>query len=108
MTGLEIATAVEHKSAPVIVVFNDSLYRVLKIYGRSRGHSDVESLYKLPQVNFAQLANALGAKGITIEKRQELHPLLEEALNWNKGPVVVDVRINPEGVPIPLQRLYGH
>ena len=107
MNGLEIATAVEHKSTPVIVVFNDASYKVLKIYGRARFHSDIEALYRLPNVNFAQIADALGAKGIEVNRRQDLYPSLQEAISWKKGPAVVDVKIDPNGIPIPLQRLYG-
>ncbi|MGD0329537.1 MAG: thiamine pyrophosphate-binding protein [Nitrososphaeria archaeon] len=108
MTGLEIATAVEYGAKPIIVVFNDSSYKVLRIYEHVKYHSDTRELYKIPKVDFSKIADALGAKGISVEKREDLYPSIKNALDWNKGPVVLDVKINPQGIPIPFQRLYGH
>jgi len=107
MTGLEIATAVEYGAKPIIIVFNDSSYKVLRIYEHVKYHSDTKELYELPKVDFSKVADALGAKGISVVKREELYPSLKEAFNWNKGPILVDVKINPQGIPIPFQRLYG-
>lgn len=36
MTGLEVSTAVQYGAKPRIVVFNDSIYRVLGVYERIR------------------------------------------------------------------------
>jgi acetolactate synthase-1/2/3 large subunit len=107
MTGLEIATAIEYGANPVIIVFNDSCYRVLRIYERAKYHSDTKELHKLPATDFSQIAGALGAKGIRIEQREDLHRLLKEAVEWRKSAVLVDVLVNPYGIPIPFQSLYG-
>jgi len=107
MTGLDVATAVSYHARPIIVVFNDSSYRVLRIYEGVKYHSDTKPLYELPRTDFAGLATALGARGITIRKKRELRPLLKEAINSKEGPVVVDITINPHGIPVPFQRLYG-
>ncbi|PLC67930.1 hypothetical protein B7L70_05975 [Vulcanisaeta sp. EB80] len=61
---------------------------------------------RLPQVNFAMLAESLGAKGVVVNDRSELMNALEEALNTDKA-YVVDVHIDPRTVLIPYQRLYG-
>ncbi|MGQ9780905.1 MAG: thiamine pyrophosphate-binding protein [Nitrososphaeria archaeon] len=107
MTGLEFATAIEYGARPIVIIFNDSSYKVLRIYEKAKYRSDTKELYQLPTVDFSQIASALGVKGIRVEKREDLHHSLEEALRWRKGPVLVDILINPNGVPIPFQHLYG-
>ena len=106
MTGLELSTAVQYGAKPKIIIFNDSAYRVLSIYEKVKFGSITEPLIKLPQVDFASLAKALGGEGITITRREDLKSLLTDALNSNKA-VVVDVHIDPNAVPIPYQRLYN-
>jgi thiamine pyrophosphate-dependent acetolactate synthase large subunit-like protein len=105
MTGLEVATAVQYGVKPKIIVFNDSSYRVLGIYERVRYKSITEALIRLPNVNYASLAESLGAEGIRIAERQELESSLENALTKDKT-VVIDTVIDPLSIPIPLQRLY--
>jgi acetolactate synthase-1/2/3 large subunit len=106
MTGLEVSTAVQYGAKPKIIVFNDSVYRVLGIYEKVRFGTVTDELIKLPQVNFALLAESLSAKGIVVNDRSELISALEEARSTNET-YVVDVHIDPRTVPIPYQRLYG-
>jgi len=106
MTGLEIATGVRYGIPAVVIVFNDSSYRVLRVYEKVR--YGTEFTYKLPNVNFSELAKALGAHGVRVERRDELEDGLNRALSLARDrPVVVDVVINPEAVPGPMVRLYG-
>ncbi|MBC7092051.1 MAG: thiamine pyrophosphate-binding protein [Nitrososphaeria archaeon] len=107
MTGLEISTAVQYNAKPVIIIFNDSSYKVLRIYEHARYHTDTEELYKLPSTDFSKIAEGLGAKGIEICERRQLYQKLKEAFEWSKSPVVVDVKIDPETIPVPFQRLYS-
>ncbi|MEM0052814.1 MAG: thiamine pyrophosphate-binding protein [Nitrososphaeria archaeon] len=107
MTGFEISTAVQYNAKPIIIVFNDSSYKVLRIYEHVRYHSDTKELYKLPETDFAKIAEGLGAKGIRVFERSQLYQSFKEAVEWRKGPVVVDVKIDPETIPVPFQRLYS-
>jgi len=105
MTGLELVTAVRYELPVIIIVFNDSSYRVLRIYEKvSYG---TELTHKLPKVNFSELAKSMGARGIRIEGRDELKSGIEEALSLARNkPVVVDVMVNPESIPLPMTKLY--
>ncbi|MEM4140486.1 MAG: thiamine pyrophosphate-binding protein, partial [Nitrososphaeria archaeon] len=107
MTGFEISTAVQYNAKPIIIVFNDSSYKVLRIYEHVRYHSDTKELYKLPETDFAKIAEGLGTKGIRVFERSQLYQSFKEAVEWRKGPVVVDVKIDPETIPVPFQRLYS-
>jgi acetolactate synthase-1/2/3 large subunit len=105
MTGLEVITGVRYNVPVIIVVFNDSAYRVLGIYEKVKYGS--EFTYRLPHVNFCELSKSLGAHGIRVERREDLRNSIEEALSLAKDkPVVVDVVVNPETIPIPMRRLY--
>lgn len=105
MTGLEVATAVQYNAKPRIVVFNDSLYKVLGIYEKVRTKSVTMDLVKMPFVDVASLAKSMGAEGLLVSEREDLKDALVEASRMEK-PVVVDVRIDPRAIPIPFQRLY--
>ncbi len=106
MTGLELITGVRYNIPAIIVVFNDSSYRVLRIYEKIK--YGTELTHKLPHVDFSNVARSLGAHGIRIESRDELKDGLVKALSLAKNkPVVVDVIVNPEAVPTPMTRLYG-
>lgn len=107
MTGFEISTAVQYNVRPIIIVFNDACYKVLRIYEHARYHSDTKELYKLPETDFSKIAEGLGAKGIKIFERSQLYQGFKEAFEWRKGPVVIDIKIDPETVPIPFQKLYS-
>jgi len=106
MTGLEVVTAVRYKIPVIIVVFNDSSYRVLRIFERASYGSEL--IHKLPSVDFSALAKSLGANSLRIERREELEKGLEQAISLAKdGPVVVDVQINPDIMPLNMAKLYG-
>ncbi|MEM4970423.1 MAG: thiamine pyrophosphate-binding protein [Sulfolobales archaeon] len=106
MTGLEVVTAVRYRIPVIIVVFNDSSYRVLRIY--EKAEYGTEFTYKLPNISFSELARSLGAHGVRIEDRKELRRGIEDAASLAKDrPVVIDIVVNPEAIPLPMARLYG-
>ncbi|MEM2576196.1 MAG: thiamine pyrophosphate-binding protein [Sulfolobales archaeon] len=105
MTGLEVVTGVRYNLPVIIFVFNDSAYRVLRIY--EKASYGTELTYKLPSVNYCELAKSLGAYGIRIERRDELSEGINKAVSLAKDrPVVVDVVIDPNSIPLPMRRLY--
>jgi acetolactate synthase-1/2/3 large subunit len=89
----EVSTAV-HRGVPAIwVVLNDARYNMCAQGADVLGLSDVDC--SLPLTDFAGLARALGATGITVRQADELAPALSTAL-MSGGPVVVDVSIDPD------------
>jgi acetolactate synthase-1/2/3 large subunit len=88
----EVSTAV-HAGAPAIwVVLNDSRYNMCAQGAVVLGLTDVDCA--IPVTDFAALATALGATGITVRRADELTVALSAARQAT-GPVVVDVRIDP-------------
>jgi acetolactate synthase-1/2/3 large subunit len=90
MYGAELATAVQHKLGTTFVIINDSRlnmvhHGMLGLFGRTPNFST-------QPVDFAELARAMGAEGRVIRTREEL----VEGLASTPGPVVLDVRVDPD------------
>jgi len=92
MTMAEVETAARYGLDVTCVVMNDSAYgNVLakqdRLYGGRRLGTE------LGAVDFAAAADALGGRGWSVEKSEDLVPALCEALR-HRGPAVVDVAVN--------------
>ena len=101
MNGMEIATAVNYDIPVVWIVNNNArLGLVHELQKFSLGEKTVSTTFK--QVNFAKVAEGLGAQGFRIEKPGELSKIWPQALESRK-PTVIDCLIAPDEVP-PLDR----
>jgi acetolactate synthase-1/2/3 large subunit len=90
MYGMELATCVQEGLDVVFVVMNDSRMRMVeagmkRIYRRTMAMDG-------PPVDFAAIARAHGAAGYVAHDATELRRAVRQA----RGPVVIDVRIDPE------------
>jgi acetolactate synthase-1/2/3 large subunit len=101
MNGMEIATAVSHNIPVIWIVQNNAkLGLVHDIQRFSLGDKTVSTRFK--PVNFATVAEGLGAAGYRIERPGELTEILPEAIE-RAVPTVIDVRIDATEVP-PIDR----
>ena len=101
MNGMEVATAVNYDVPVIWIVYNDAkLGLVHELQKFSLGEKTVSTTFK--EVNFAKVAEGLGAQGLRIERPGELSKILPQALESRK-PTVIDVLIDPDEVP-PLER----
>jgi len=101
MNGMEIATAVNYDIPLVWIVQNNSKLELVHDLQRFRlGDKTVSTTFK--EVNFALVAEGLGAKGYRIERPGELLEILPEAIE-RAVPTVIDVTIDPNEVP-PIER----
>ncbi len=97
MSGQEISTAVQQQLTVVFVVLNDGGYGMVK-HGQRLGKAECVGT-ALPQSDFAALARSLGAHGFVINSPQDLEALDIDTICSNKGPTLLDVRIDPEECP---------
>lgn len=97
MSGQELTVAVAEKLAVIFVVLNDSALGMVKHGQRLAGAEPVA--FELPHINFAAMAQAMGANGIVIDSPQALQAVDFDALCQRAGPTVLDVRIDAEEVP---------
>jgi acetolactate synthase-1/2/3 large subunit len=100
----EIETAVRWKINAVTVVNNNGGGNQSKRgFDRAYGGKQTEQareLWTYSQVNFARLAEDVGALGIRVEKPGEIGPALERALNAGR-PAVIDIVTDIEALAPP-------
>lgn len=93
MHGMELATCVQEGLGVIFAIMNDARMRMVEsgqshVFGRSGKMSG-------PQLNFADMAKAMGARGYTIEKPSDFDALPKD-LAVSDRPVVLDIRIDPK------------
>jgi pyruvate dehydrogenase (quinone) len=71
-----------------VIVFNNGTLGFIEMEMKASGFLDTGCELKNP--NFAAMAQAMGIKGIRVEKPQDLRAALTEAFAY-EGPVLVDV-----------------
>jgi acetolactate synthase I/II/III large subunit len=97
MTLQDLETAVREGIGVKVLVINDGMYRVLNVRQRTQFEGrTIGTAHGNP--DFAALAASFGARGLRLEKPEEIRPVLEEMLA-EEGPVVVDVITDPDDVP---------
>lgn len=97
MTGMEVATAVQHGLPVVWVVLNDGRYNMV-YQGSERYYGTAVPNTSLSPIDAAAIARGLGAEGFRVERAAELAPALAAAFACGR-PAVVDVAIDPAAVP---------
>ena len=89
----ELETAARYRLPMLVVVYNDSAY------GAEVHHFGPEgqpvNIARFPDTDFAALARAAGAEGVTVRKVGDLAPV-EGWLERRDGPLVVDAKVNPD------------
>jgi acetolactate synthase-1/2/3 large subunit len=97
MNGMEIATAVNYNVPVVWIVMNNGrlgLIHAMQSY--TLGEDTI--LTRFRQVDFARLAESLGASGITVRQPGELAQALPAAIASGR-PTVIDCIIDPSENP---------
>lgn len=93
MLGLgDLLTQVQRKSRVVQIILNNASLNFVNIEMQEAGLLPFGVDFQTP--NFAQVAEAMGAKGIRIEDPADVRPALAEALAYADGPVVVDAVVD--------------
>ncbi|MHC1582232.1 MAG: biosynthetic-type acetolactate synthase large subunit [Candidatus Syntropharchaeia archaeon] len=101
MNCQELATAVENHIPIKVMILNNRYLGMVRqwqelFYGRRYSYTDFES-----KTDFPKLAEAFGAHGILVTKKEEVRPAIKEALSIDE-PVVVDFRIEREENVFPM------
>ncbi len=96
MTGQEIATAIHHDAAPIILVFDNGMYGTIRMY-QERAYPGRISGTQLTNPDFARLAEAYGAHGETVTRTEEFAPAFQRAVASGK-PAIVALRTDPEQI----------
>jgi len=101
MALADLETAIRTSPSTVIVVWNDAAYGAeVHLYGEM-GLDQAPML--IPQVDFAGVASALGARGVTVERLSDLDALAEWTAAGASGAILLDCRVS-RGVVAEYQR----
>lgn len=103
MSGQELTVAVQERLPMLFIVLNDAALGMVKHGQRLNGAEQVG--FELPRVNFADAAQAMGARGHVVRSPADLAALDLKALCRGDGPVVLDVHVDPAEIPPMSARL---
>ena len=97
----EIATAARYNIPVIQLVLNNHVLGMVRqwqtlFYGKRYSHTVLND-----QVDFVKLAEALGAEGMRVTKREEVAPALEKAIALGR-PVVIDCVIDSDDKVFPM------
>jgi thiamine pyrophosphate-dependent acetolactate synthase large subunit-like protein len=101
MTGMEISTAIKLGINPIVIVFNNASYAMLRFIDQKRDY------YDLQRWDYALLAKALGGKGATAQTPDEFKKALTDAKN-SDSLYLIDARISEDDISPTLRRLTDH
>ena len=96
MTGRELATAVQHDAAIVILVVNNGMYGTIRMHQERRYPGRVSGT-DLVNPDFAAFARAFGAHGAVVERTEDFAAALDEALACAR-PALVELRVDREAL----------
>lgn len=101
MTGMEISTAVKLGINPIVIVFNNASYAMLKFIDQQRDY------YDLARWDYSGLAKSVGGKGALATTRKEFQHALAEAQK-SDSLFLIDAVISKEDISPTLKRLTDH
>lgn len=102
MSLAEVMTAVREDIPVVAIVWNNSQWGAEK-KNQIVWYGDRYVGTNLANPNFAEVATAMGAQGITVEKDDDLQPALRDAISSNK-PTVLNVVVDSLELGEPFRR----
>lgn len=94
MNGQELATAVQHGLAPLLLVVDNGMYGTIRMH-QERRFPDHTIATALENPDFAALARSYGAFGETVSSTAEFAPALRRALAAERL-ALLHLRIDPE------------
>ncbi|HOQ82562.1 MAG TPA: thiamine pyrophosphate-dependent enzyme, partial [bacterium] len=99
----ELSTAVSEKVPVKVVILNNYYLGMVRqwqeLFYKKRY---AFTCLKEKQPDFVKLAEAYGALGYRVDKKEDLEKTLVKALNYNEGPVFVDCVVEPEENVFPM------
>ena len=93
MSSQELSVAIQHQLPVVFVVLNDSALGMVK-HGQEMGTGEAIG-FELPRINFCKVAEAMGAKAITVKTIEDFDKMQVNS----EGPLLIDVHIDPDQLP---------
>jgi len=101
MTGMDLSTAVKHNLNPIVIVFNNASYAMLRFIDQERDYFD------LPRWDYVGLAKSIGANAARAESANEFGKALEAAVASDQA-FLIDAVLADDDISPTLRRLTDH
>jgi acetolactate synthase-1/2/3 large subunit len=96
MTCQELATAVQHGLAIVIIIANNGMYGTIRMHQEKQYPGRVIGT-SLINPDFAAFARSFGAGGETVERTEDFRTAFARAIDAGQ-PAVIELKIDPEAI----------
>jgi len=98
----ELIVAVQHRLPVIIAILNNGFLGMVRqwqqlFYDKRYSHTCINF-----QPDFVKLAEAYGAEGIRVEKKEEVDAAIERALSITDRPIIIDFRVDREENVYPM------
>lgn len=97
MNGQELASAVQQKAAPIMLVFDNGIFGTIRTHQEKRYPGRI-SATELLNPDFAAWAESFGANGFAVHGNKEFDAALEAALADRKKPSIIECNISAEQI----------
>jgi len=94
----DFLTAVKYELPIIVLVFNNAKLALITFEQEAKGLPDWGT--DLVNPDFAAVAEACGGAGFTVNRAEELEPVLSKALA-SRRPAVVDIMVDPDALILP-------
>jgi acetolactate synthase-1/2/3 large subunit len=102
MTLCELSTAVINKLPLKILIINNRYLGMVRQWQELFFDDRYSGVDLEGNPDFVKLAEAYGAKGFRIRRNADVERILTNALNYNKGPCVIDAEVEKEDNVFPM------
>lgn len=96
MTGQELATAMHHKAAPIIMVCNNGVYGTIRMHQENK-YPGRPIATALTNPDFVALAQSYGAFAVRVDDAQSFPDAVEQAKNAGKA-ALIEIVMDPRQV----------
>jgi acetolactate synthase I/II/III large subunit len=102
MTMYELSTAVNLKLPIKVLIINNRYLGMVRQWQNLFWENRLSGVDLVGNPDFVKLAQSYGCKAFRIRRNSEVTPVLEKALAYNDGPVVIDAEVAKEDNVFPM------
>ena len=102
MTLCELATAAIHKLPVKVLIINNHYLGMVRQWQELFFENRLSGVDLEGNPDFVKLANAYGVKGWRIRRAADVDRILQEAIDYNDGPCVVEAEVLKEDNVFPM------
>ncbi|HVP19626.1 MAG TPA: biosynthetic-type acetolactate synthase large subunit [Spirochaetia bacterium] len=102
MTMYELSTAVNLKLPIKVLIINNHYLGMVRQWQNLFWENRLSGVDLVGNPDFVKLAESYGCKAFRIRRNREVTAVLEKALAWTEGPVVIDAEVAKEDNVFPM------